>query len=274
MLVKLLKDIPLPGHAIPLTEEDKLVIRIWHLTVATTFNINWQLMLPDGSLQRNSQIVTPTTDGLINQFTVEVGDGWLINLSVQPSGSYNEYTETYVKVLLWRGAGVNHQLAVPLIDNYCSGYGILGWPFTPLISGQSVPGGMVHVNVANPAAGADFSYSTGVYVAFELEYVKFILTTAVAAANRRVILRYSDSAVYRHGYFPCANVQAASLAYTYTFSVGHPAETLTDTYVNRNIARGLFGGDTGGMIGTFITNLQAADQISSIWLSGKRKFID
>lgn len=267
-------EVSLPGHALPVTVEDQLVVRLFHLNSATNFNINWQLRLPDGRLQWCSHLITPTTDGLLHQTVIPVGVGYLINLSVTPSGSYNEYTETYCKVLLWRGTTTLNNPAIPLIDNYVSGYGILGWPFSRQTKGPAERGGIVHINVTSPAAGADFSYNFGVYVGFELEYVKLIFTTAAAVADRQMILRFSDAAINRHAYFPCSIVQAASLAHTYTFSVGDVAESLIDTYHNRSIARGLFGGDAGGQLGTFITNKQAADQLSSIWLTGRRSYID
>lgn len=126
------------------------------------------------------------------------------------------------------------------------------------------------VVVANPAAGADFSYTIpnapGGYSYLGQQRIVAIragLATSAAVANRQPGLYISDTFGHVMALVPYAAAQAASLTWYYTWAVGMPVIPA----VNSQVANPLpdwFVLSQGQKIVALTAGLQAADQWSSI----------
>lgn len=119
------------------------------------------------------------------------------------------------------------------------------------------------VNLPNPAAGADLTFTVPGDQIWRPISLRALLTTAIAVANRavRLTVAIGGEEITR---IPAAAVQAGSLAVVYTAArTGHSTSLVADgaTAVIGIPELVLMGGTT---ISTSTANLQAADQWSGV----------
>jgi len=123
---------------------------------------------------------------------------------------------------VWAGTkGVAATFAVMV----CYGYNDVSgaFLFTEFPGGPIGTGDIYSIDFSGPAAGADFPAQTvGAFARVVLRAFRGALTTAVAAANRQVKVRYKDTTgtvVYDSN---TAKAQVASLTYNYEAALDSP----------------------------------------------------
>lgn len=120
--------------------------------------------------------------------------------------------------------------------------------------------------VANPAAGADWSFTPDSRAALEIKAVCAVFTSSAAVANRVPSLKITDG-VETVAVIPPPNAQAASLAETYTWIAGGASSTPGAGFPQVCALPLKIILPPGFVISGQTTNIQAADQWSaiSIW---------
>lgn len=148
------------------------------------------------------------------------------------------------------------------VYNLCSGLVYenkgVSWPINNSEVNFPFPGAVNAFNSADPAAGAEISYTTTTVRSTELIALSFTLVTAVAAANRRVHLQISYATGEMFDFV--SNVdQAASLTRHYT-ATGYPTglAEAAGSEIHIPIPYRFFM-PPGTTIATLTDNLQAAD---------------
>lgn len=119
------------------------------------------------------------------------------------------------------------------------------------------------INVANPAAAADWSIQVPAGMQWRLRSVRAQLATSANAGNRQVNLVIKDDAGNIVAQIPPAAQQAASLTYSYTFAQG-AASSLVGTTQSAPAPKDMVLGDSYTL--AVSSTLLAADQWSAIWL--------
>lgn len=122
------------------------------------------------------------------------------------------------------------------------------------------------VQVAAPAAGADWIATPPAGSAWELLHIKATLTTSATAANRGPIARIRDNSGNDLDAYPAPAVLAASLAAEYGWEAGIGTPTTTLLNVASMSEPPPLVPD-GGSVRLVTGNLQAADQWSGIVLT-------
>ena len=151
--------------------------------------------------------------------------------------------------------------------NLCSGLVYtdkgISWPVNVSEVNFPFPGAVNALNSANPAAGAEISFTTNTNQTLELIAASFTLVTAVAAANRRVHIQvtYPTGEMFD---FVSNTDQAASLTRHYTLT-GYPTGLTeaagSEIHIPIPYRFLLVPGTT---IATLTDNLQAADDFGAM----------
>lgn len=134
-----------------------------------------------------------------------------------------------------------------------------GWPYsTPPHWAENIT-----LSPANPAAGANLDVAIPGNALWQLFSLSFIFTTAIAVANRNVTIQLSDGAV-TYLLCPAQFQQVASTTVGYQcFHAGYDLNGSPFGQAQVNLPPNIWL-PQGYHILTFISNIQAADQISSV----------
>jgi len=199
----------------------------------------------------NSARTTTTSD-------LQLGDGWLLGITVRPSIGAPAWGQTFVSLRVIRGqTGATIALAT-LAADYVTDVARLAWPGSPTGSPSDTPGVIRAVTGTNPAAGAEITETVPTGARWRVVSIGATLVTDGTVATRRASLTYDDGATV---FFRSAQVQTqlASVTRRYTWAAGLPVETIISA--EAAVAGLPVGGIlTGGMrILTATESLQAAD---------------
>ncbi len=132
------------------------------------------------------------------------------------------------------------------------------------MSDQFVVGHIRTINIPDPAAGTNFTYTTPANLRLKVRGLAFHLTTDANAANRNILI-YSDDSNGNKNYI-VANTTNITAGLDIDISL-HPGARNSSSIVNSSIEMALsyslilVPGDT---INSFIINKQATDQITAI----------
>lgn len=131
-------------------------------------------------------------------------------------------------------------------------------------------GKLIHQSIGNPAAGANFTWTSPTHSNWEIIAVHFALTTDANAANRIARLRFRDAATDVLYVLP-SDIQVASKTAAYYFAQGFTNTLLTNTLSLRNGALpiNLICYQTWNL-SSEILDIQAGDQLTAIEIIFKR----
>lgn len=154
----------------------------------------------------------------------------------------------------------------------------LSWPTSqPLMPYQLAPA-MVTLTPSNPAAGAQFSQTSGgTNFRFEITSVQFVFTTSAQAGNRLVCLQLGTFAQNNTALSSSPLVQPPSTQAFYSFQQGVSGFTSGFQPTVLNIVVGsipvgyqCFGNSGGPAVATLTPGIQTSDQYSSVIIHAKR----
>ncbi len=181
-----------------------------------------------------------------------------ILVSAYDSGPAIEQGNCYISAFLRLNGQAFYTLFSGLVYR---GKGI-SWPTNVIEDTTPTHGMITEMNIADPAAGAELTYTVPDNRIFVLQGVRFSLVTAVAAANRRVHLNIQFPGGWDFDFFSSYD-QTASLTRYYTCThVGTLLDDQDDNDVIIPIPPNLFL-TQGAVISTVTTNLQAADNFGA-----------
>lgn len=198
-------------------------------------------------------------------FAFDLAEGYLLDLTLQDVAADKPGT-VWVQAGIGRGTLTNFDMGAVLISGSLVGTSWLAWPYSnprPLTDGQGL---FFHQAQANPAAGADFTYTVPTTVTGRLKSVFFTFVTSAAAATRGVRIVIQDDlgdVLVRSA----ANItQVASL--TQFYNGGHfpfaSTAIVGEAYIplpNDFLMQGNW------TISSLTNNIQAADQYSTIQIA-------
>lgn len=123
------------------------------------------------------------------------------------------------------------------------------------------------ITVANPAAGADFSYTVETGARLELINVSFTLVTDGTAGNRVAQVKLTNAGGNIMHFVTSGTNHAASLTKAYYFgatgpaTVNNPITVMVMSELNRVVM------DAGDIVASLIDTIKATDQLSAIVLT-------
>jgi hypothetical protein len=253
-----------PSTALYVQPIDILHINLSAPSAGGTMLINYRLMLPDGTIQV-AQETFNFSGGVGGQLKeIALIEGWLLSVTCQLRTANISVGEIYCEVYLIRQAPLNLVWPVQLIADYFTSFQTLGWPGNTLRQPTEGRGWNRYFSVGAPAAGVDFSVNLPQQFHWKLKGMFFDFTTSVAVANRTVRVRVGTNVLHISSGF----VQTASQTIHYTFGEGMPYNSSDPTYgVTAPFPGELeWGCDAILTAGSEVGNIQAADQLSNIFL--------
>jgi hypothetical protein len=256
------------GLSLPayVTADDVLSLYVQAQTGGTGIDLFARLLLPNGQVTRISQTFTPTGTPLSVFAQLPLVEGWLLGVTVgQVSGPPLPSGDTRAGVWIMVGTLGYAGYARQIIDGYIGDNHTLSWPDAPPLPPVSSQGELLSMAVANPAAGADWSFTCPVGNRQAILCASMLLTTSATAANR--IPNFTVLGAAGNPFWSMAVVaaQTASKAITYTLARGTNPYTDANSNVTLPLPTDLRLG-YNFVIKSTTANLQATDQWSKVTL--------
>lgn len=284
-----------PPSTLYVQRDDVLAIHVITSAAAETIGVSARFLLPYGpiggqpdaqpggvDLKSLSKVGTIVTLQSVfnatnfargdNQFLVPLYEGYLLSLTLKCSAAL-ERGQTFAFVVLKRAnfPAPGNDSSQALVADYVTASHTIGWPGGRYIHPSEGPGFPHSLQVANPAAGADWILNVPVQTRLTVRSFTAILTTSAAVANRNVELIVDDGAnVYWRTSAP-ASVAATTVQQISGNTTNNPTGVITTDFSLLLVPNLTLTG--GQRLRVLTTNLQAADQWSAIFL-GVEEWID
>lgn len=278
-----------PPSSVYLQRDDRLHVKILNSAANQSFQLSARLLLPIGPIPGQpdaggavdptkpvnmlgfilpiQQVFTPTSDRTANEFDIPLAEGYLLSVVVSPIAGPGTFRgQSFVTVGLQRGAAVGFRY-MQLISDYAAFNLDLGWPGGPLRGATEPPGFRRTIQQANPAAGADLTFTASFNQKLTITSINAQFVTSAAVATRIVELIVDDGAnvMFRIG---ASITQAAGLTVAYTMASLGTATATVATDAQINLPPGLQLAP-GWRIRTNTAAIQAGDQWSNIILNAE-----
>lgn len=195
--------------------EDALQISGWNITSSARLRASVRFLGLDGRVQSAEHDLPLTTDRVITSLLRQLGEGWLLGLTIRVVGATSPYGATYARAQIVRGLDAS----AIVLGTLCAGCVTSAQPIAfpngrvlPTLGGR---GNLRSITGTDPAANTEISETvpTGAY--WVLHGIYAVLTTDATVANRIPVLIVDDGTniILRAG--PLA-VQAASNSTPYS----------------------------------------------------------
>jgi len=247
-----------------LTRDANLQINIFPVGTTNTVTVALKIMTPDGKLNVSQFIYTNFTTLTKFQDIKQLAEGFLLSITVTISGAATIHRgDTFVQIGVQEGPGASTPMYRILISGYVTSTASLAWPEGNLLDSVSGSGLLISQALANPAAGADFTFTFNANSRSWLHAFTATLTTSSTAANRTPVFYLKDSGGNAIWSLGSSAAQVASKALEY--NLGEAATVTVDATGNYVITMPsevyMYGAWT---LSSTTANIQAADQWSAI----------
>ncbi len=262
---------PREPFALMLTEEDRLRVDVWNTASNNTIRVSGVFFTERNEASPFLFTPTITTDGSQQTSRFFCGLSVLQFLTVSTASISLKPGQTFVRVLVEHGAGPDPVVLTQLTEGYVTDHHNLKWPSAAAFTSTQSHNFLTTLTSADPAAGAEITFTVPANAQLDVSAVRFTLTTSVAAANRQVHVVVDDGATVLYD-APANAVQAASLTrnYNVTFQTAQPAATDNEIYIAMPIRSRL---SSGFRIRTATTALQAGDDFSAMIVTAERYLV-
>lgn len=203
--------------SIYLTGEDQLRLTIFNAGAAVRVQLSGRLLTTSGEVVAFAHDVLPATDRSASTLTRAIGEGWLLEATARTIAGTPLIGQCFAVLSIVRGSTGNFVDLSTLAAGYVTVANRLAWPGTGVQSSLDGAGALRSILGATPGAGGNVLETVPTGARWELLSLQFTFTTAVAAANRRVILILDDG-VNNYAFVTANFTQAASLAFTYMWA--------------------------------------------------------
>lgn len=252
-----------PG-ALYVSRDDELELRTYGTIAGLTAVARVRMLSPGGDVVPNTWRQASSSDGTAATLRVQVGEGFLLALTVENEGAAPMRGQHYAAVRVFHGGPITPERVQVLVEGFITTETLLAWPAPTSAAGPDPRRALVVTAVAAPAAGAEIVATIPTARRARFQSLYFDLVTAVAAANRQVGLIVDDGAdiLWRE---LAADVQTASLTRHYVAApIGFEHALRVDlAQLSIPVELWLRG---GWRIRTTTAAIQAADQYSAIRL--------
>ncbi len=263
-----------PPSPLYIGRDDQLALEVATTNSTDTVTFNVRLLLPTGDIQPLQYQVTALAlgGGGYGRLQVALAEGFLLSISAQASSAGNRGV-TFVQAYINRGAltSLSTNASQTLFADYATNLCRPGWPSGRILHPAEGPGNLKTFTIGNPAAGADFTITVTTGSRWRVQGIRATLTTGVAVANRTPTLRLRDSSGNIYFVTGNNNLQAASLAFSYSYgpavtaAQAGPLDFMAPLPDNTVLGNGFTAVSS-------TTNIQAADQWSAIQVEVEELF--
>lgn len=246
------------------TVEDFLTLTLAGATSAANVEVNIRIMQPNGIVIPLVFVALVVNDRVTRLNKFPLMEGYILSCTVSTLSGLNNNTYIYAVVGILR----NPQTATAQYNVLCCGYVgntfQISYPQGQLQRPTDGAGLAKPVQVANPAAGADWTYTVPASSRNRIVSLSATLTAAAAVANRFVSLIIDDGANVV-AVIPSGITLVATIVNTYTFADSVPQTAAFDLKSAAPLPSNIIL-PPAYRVRVTTTNIQAADQWTNIWL--------
>jgi len=254
-----------PATPLYITVEDRFRLALISSLAGVEVDVTARLQRPDGQVIPIRMQFFPTLSVLVQNFDFDLAEGFLLDISVLTPTAGVRVGAVFAVAQIIRQAGANAIPSRTILSNYVSSGNVIGWPEGP--NQQSVQGSGVPVSLqqANPAPGADWTFTIPTANRLLVQSISAQLVTSVAVANRQPHFQEADAAGHVLWDVAASAVQAASITVRYSLAGGVTGAVNDNSAIVPipQVAQLL----QGWTIKSVTTAIQAADQWQNIWVN-------
>ena len=255
------KDVPPPINSY-IDRNDRIRVFVLNSLSDLVVGLQGRFLSPDGQMKNVLETITPTTDRIAVTTILNLGEGFLLDLSIrQFAGSVSARRgQCFVQIRRHRG-GAAGRMTGTLLADYLTDGAAVGFPGARQLSSVEGPGIIRSITGTDPAAGSEISETVPTNARWRLIAMRFTLVADATSTNRRPSVEFDDGATIFYRTF-ADNTTIASE--TRNFSVGNVsligAEDQSEQLIP--IPPHLMLGQ-GFRIRTVTNNLQAGDNLGA-----------
>lgn len=216
-----------------------------------------------------------TADGSLNSFFISLKRGNLVNVTVGAEAVALRHGDCYIIGNLRAFPNANAPIVATILRGYVTSIAPIFYPGENMEGNQDGVGSPIVIHPANPGAGANLNVPVPANTIWLIKSITLVLATAVAVGNRVVSGYYRQTTggnIINVWGASAGAPQPASTTNLYTFALLNPISTTSNnTYGNGSInALPTVYLTPAETIETDIATIQAADQISNVFLQVER----
>lgn len=184
-----------------MTGEDALQLSGWNITSNVRLTVSGRFMSCDGRVQSFGFDLALTTDRVIASVVRQLGEGWLLNFTVNTGGVTSPYGATFARVQVVRGMASSGVVLGTLASGYITAQQPIFFPGGKVGSSFDGQGNIREITGSDPAAGAEISETVPTGARWRLISFSANLVTDATVANRQPLVLLDDGGVsfYRSG---------------------------------------------------------------------------
>lgn len=201
---------------------------------------------------------------LLTSVNFAVGEGFVLSVGAVAAQAATR-GRTFARVSTFRGAIAAPQNTQTFMSDYVTNSFASAWPGGTLRHSTEGPGFVHSINQPNPAAGADWTFTSPSNSRARLDSFNAVFTASAAAANRQIQLAVDDGANTVWADDVAANVTASQVVNVAATQTNVPIGIVLTT-LHCVFPPGLIL-PAGWRVRTNTAAIQAGDQWSAIWLN-------
>jgi hypothetical protein len=171
------------------------------------------------------QDLIPTTNRVPTTMVLPCSSGVVLSLDARASAGTPRRGQCFVRVSLIKGTTANAPSIGTLLQGYVQDTTVLGYPGSAIEPSTTGAGAIRSVQVAAPAAGADWTTTVPTNARWRIQAIRAALVASANAANRIPVLTIDDGATVLFESASAVTVVASQTA-TYAALAGVPFFTI------------------------------------------------
>ncbi len=171
---------------------DELIVITTIASISSTVRVTGKLLLADGSVTGFVNDIVTVADRGVHFAFILLYEGFLLSLSIGNLATTIKRGTTFIQAAIARGSATFSLGEVTLISDYLATGSGLGWPGGRIQQMVEGPGFLHSVQQANPAPGADWTYTVPSGERQAIRSLAATFTPSAAVANRVPNLAIDD----------------------------------------------------------------------------------
>lgn len=211
-----------PSQYIFFQDNDWITVTLY-VSLGGAFQVTYRYRFLDahGEVKEGTFVTPPLGTGINGPFTFQIGEGWLLSISVQQSNLVAASEWAWTQIGFTRSnVGLVFQQGF-IWEGYVFFNSPAGWPGAPTQGITDGAGFLRSVTGSTPAAGVEISETIPTLKRRQILMMQAQLTTSATVANRQPSISLDDGANPLYNFHSTQN-QAASLTFFYDFAPGVP----------------------------------------------------
>lgn len=276
-----------PPSTLYIQRDDRLIVNTWASVAGLNARVGARILIPqqiipgqptiDGQKPAPLEVVPggyiqllitdifPTGNRNRNITEIDLLEGYLLDLAVYSRVTPVQRGQLFADAVLARGSGAVATAVQGLTADYLTTANHTTWPGGRIQQSTEGPGWSHSINVPNPAAGVDWTFTAATAQRVLVKSFSSLLTPSATVANRNVSIIVDDGVntvwqVIQPTSIPAS--QVTTLSATTTNATAGVLPSIQTQIFPPNLFL-----EPGWRLRVSTGNLQATDQWSAIWLA-------